>query len=173
MMSPAVELVQPFEAMRLGNKYVVEHPGTDFLVGSGNSMLPLYKDHTVLVMQRIAMSELRVGMTAVYVGDSGWLVAHVLVNKTPDGWIAKGVGNAGCDPTLVTEGNLLGVVVKAFEPSSSLLAALLNEATLQSSVASTSLRPAPAFLEVFNLRGFCMSAIPSDALALPGPDGQD
>lgn len=126
-MSPGAEVVQPFEAMVLGRKYVAEHPGTEFLVGSGNSMLPLYKDHTVIVTRRIAVSELRAGMTAVYLGDAGRPVAHVLVARTRDGWVAMGVGNAECDATPVTEDNLLGVVVRAFEPSSDPMLALVRE----------------------------------------------
>jgi hypothetical protein len=47
-----------------------------------------------------------------------------------------GVGNAECDSTLVTHDNLLGVVVKAFEPTSSPMVALLNEAAAKSTVAS-------------------------------------
>jgi hypothetical protein len=135
-MSPAAEVVQPFEAMRLGKKYVAEHPGTDFLVGSGDSMLPLYRDHTVVVTQQVAVAELRAGMTAVYFGDSGRPVAHVLVKKTSDGWIAMGIGNASCDSTTVTKENLLGIVVKAFEPTTSPMLALLNEAASRSTVAS-------------------------------------
>jgi hypothetical protein len=135
-MSPAAEVVRPFEAVRLGKKYAAEHPGTDFMVGSGDSMLPLYKDHTVVITQRIAASELRAGMTAVYLAESGRPVAHVLVKRTPDGWIAIGIGNAECDSTPVTEANLIGVVVKAFEPSSSPLVALINESNLGSAVAS-------------------------------------
>jgi hypothetical protein len=135
-MSPAAEVVQPFEAMRLGKKYVAEHPGTEFLVGSGDSMLPLYKDHTVVVTQQLALADLKAGMTAVYFGNSGRPVAHVLVQNTSDGWIAMGVGNAACDTTLVTKDNLLGVVVKAYEPTTSPLLALLNEASAKSSVAS-------------------------------------
>jgi len=134
-MSPAAEVVRPFDAVRLGEKFVAEHPGTDFMVGSGDSMLPLYKDHTVVVTQRIAASALRAGMTVVYVGDSGRPVAHVLVKRTLDGWIAIGVGNAECDSTPVTESNLIGVVVKAFEPTISPLAALINESNLGSAVA--------------------------------------
>ncbi len=135
-MSPAAEVVQPFEAMRLGKKYVAEHPGTEFLVGSGDSMLPLYRDHTVVVTQQVAVEDLKPGMTAVYFGDSGRPVAHVLVQKTSDGWVAMGVGNARADTTLVTKDNLLGVVVKAFEPTSSPMLALLNEASAHSTVAS-------------------------------------
>ena len=99
-------------------------------------MLPLYKDHTVVVTQRIAMSDLRAGMTAVYTGESGRPVAHVLVKRTSDGWIAMGVGNASCDSARVTADNLLGVVVRAFEPTKSPMVAMLDEAASRSSVAS-------------------------------------
>jgi hypothetical protein len=135
-MSPAAEAAQPFDAIRLGEKYVAEHAGTDLLVGSGDSMKPLYKDHTVVVTRRIAMSDLRPGMTAAYTGESGRPVAHVLVKKASGGWIAMGVGNAECDSTPVTEANLLGVVVKAFEPTKSPMVALLDEAAHRSLVAS-------------------------------------
>ncbi|HXQ82364.1 MAG TPA: hypothetical protein VN775_13685 [Opitutaceae bacterium] len=136
VMSPTAEVVQPFDALRLGKQFVAEHAGTDFLVGSGDSMLPLYRDHTVVVTQRIAVSELKAGMTVAYVGDSGRPVAHVLVRKSSQGWVAMGVGNAECDSTTVTEANLLGVVVKAFEPTRSPMVALLDEAASRSSVAS-------------------------------------
>src|ERR1035441_191066 len=38
-MSPAAEVVQPFEAIRLGKQYVAAHPRTEFLYSSGDSML--------------------------------------------------------------------------------------------------------------------------------------
>jgi hypothetical protein len=39
-MSPAAEVVRPFDAIRLAKDYVGSHAGTDFLVGSGDSMPP-------------------------------------------------------------------------------------------------------------------------------------
>ncbi len=136
VMSPQAELVQPFEAMRLAKRYVMEHPDTGFLVGSGDSMLPLYRDHTVVVTQKVAVADLKAGMTAVYVGETGRPVAHVLVKKDSDGWVAMGVGNAECDSTRVTEDNLVGIVIKAYEPSSSPMVALLAEAAARNAVAS-------------------------------------
>ena len=136
MMSPQSEIVQPFEALRLAKAYVMDHPGTEYLVGSGDSMLPLYRDHTVVVTQKVAVADLRAGMTAVYVGDLGRPVAHVLVKRDSDGWVAMGVGNAECDSTRVTGENLVGIVVKAYEPTSSPMVALLNEASAKSAVAS-------------------------------------
>lgn len=135
-MSPAAQVVQPFEALRFAKEYVVGHPGTDFLVGSGDSMLPLYRDHTVVITRRVVMADLRAGMTAVYFGEAGRPVAHVLVKRTSEGWVAMGVGNSRCDATIVTQENLMGVVVKAYEPTCSPMVALLNESVSRSSVAS-------------------------------------
>jgi hypothetical protein len=135
-LSPAAEVVPPFEALRLGRAYVAAHPGTDYLVGSGTSMLPLYPDHTVVVVQPLAPAELKAGMTVVYSNESGRPVAHVLVKKTSDGWVVMGVGNTDCDSTRVTAANLQGVVVKAFAPSRSPMVALLDEAAQGSLVAS-------------------------------------
>ena len=134
--SPAPEVVAPFQAISLAKRYVAQHPGADFMVGSGNSMLPLYKDQTVIVMQRVAAPDLKAGMTAVFIGDQGRPVAHVLVRSTPEGWIAMGVGNASPDTTPVTAGNLMGVVIRAYQPSVSPLVALLNESTSMGRLAS-------------------------------------
>ncbi|HEY1848184.1 MAG TPA: hypothetical protein VGG37_03205 [Opitutaceae bacterium] len=135
-LSPDAEVVQPFEALRLGKAYVAAHPGTDYLVGSGDSMRPLYPDHTVVVLEPVPFANLKPGMTAVYSTDLGRTIAHVLVKKTSDGWVAMGVSNAACDPTLVTAENLQGVVVKAFTPNKSPMVALLDEANRATVVAS-------------------------------------
>jgi hypothetical protein len=84
-----------------------EHPGTDFLVGSGDSMLPLYKDHTVVITQKDRGSDLRAGMTAVYIGDQGRPVAHVLVKKTRTDGSRWGSATPSAT-TPVTEENLIG-----------------------------------------------------------------
>jgi hypothetical protein len=127
--SPAPQVVGPLEAYPLAEKFVAEHPGTDFVVGSGESMQPLYRDHTVLITKRIPISELKPGMTVVYVGASGFSVAHVLVRNTPDGWIAMGVGNARSDAQRVRDDNYVAVVVDAYEPTSSPMLALIKDST--------------------------------------------
>ena len=86
------------------------------MVGSGGSMLPLYPDRTVLLVQRVPLEDLEVGMTVVFIGDSGRPVAHTLVEKTSRGWIAQGLANAERDQTLVRVRNYLGAVVRAFTP---------------------------------------------------------
>jgi hypothetical protein len=126
--SPRAEVMRPLDALRLAERYVDGHPGTDFLVGSGDSMLPLYRDGTVIVTRRLGSSRLRSGMTVAYLGADGRPVAHVLVRRSYEGWLTMGVGNPACDGVRVTGENLLGVVVRAFEPVRSPLAVLVDEA---------------------------------------------
>ena len=77
-------------------------------------MLPLYRDRTVLVVRKVATNDLQAGMTVVFIGDQGRLVAHTLLDPTPNGWVAIGVGNREPDHTRVRRTNLVGVVVKAY-----------------------------------------------------------
>lgn len=116
LLSPAVESMAARDAWRLAEQYVQRHAGSEVVVGSGDSMLPLYRDRTVLVLQPVAFAELRRSMTVVFIGDRGRPVAHVLTEKTPRGWLATGLGNRESDRTLVRQANLIGVVVRAYSP---------------------------------------------------------
>jgi hypothetical protein len=129
--SPRPEWVAASDAWRMAEAHAASIPGGDVMVGQGDSMQPLYPDRTVIVVQRLAMADLRPGMTVVFIGDSGRPVAHTLVAKTSRGWIAKGVGNSYVDRTPVRMHNYLGTVVRAFLPvkigsSDSLMAAALT-----------------------------------------------
>ena len=115
--SPVAEEVAPLDAWRFAEAYVASHPGCDTLVGSGASMMPLYRDRTVLVVQLMGMSELRGGMTVVFIGDQGRPVAHTLLERAPRGWVAMGIGNSEPDRTPVQSGNYLGTVIKAYAPN--------------------------------------------------------
>ena len=115
-LSPRQEEVAPREAWSLAEVYAQAHPGAEVLVGSGDSMLPLYRSRTVLVIERLAMVELKVGMTVVFSGELGWPVAHTLVEKTARGCRAKGLGHREPDETLVRFDNYIGAVVKAYAP---------------------------------------------------------
>ena len=125
--SPSPKRVGPLELYAVAEKFVFEHPGTAFMAGSGDSMQPLYKDHTVIITQWFPMRALEPGMTVVFLGDSGCPVAHVLVKETPGGWIAKGVANPACDNRRVSADNYLGVVIGAFEPTSNPMLAMIQE----------------------------------------------
>lgn len=150
--SPVAEVVPPLEAVRKARAYVETHPGTDFMMGSGNSMLPLYRDHTVIVLERVAIGQFQAGMTVVFVGDQGFPVAHVLVRRASGGWVSMGVNNAECDRSRVCEDNYIGVVVKAYEPSSSPLLALIESAAEPSPVAVTPVPAAKPLVRVAPLR---------------------
>jgi hypothetical protein len=114
--SPVAEVVTVREAWALAEAFVASHPRSGILVGSGDSMLPLYPDRTVLVVQPIEMSELQRGMTVVFIGDRGRPVAHALIEKTPRGWIAMGAANRESDDTRVQFRNYIGTVVRAYFP---------------------------------------------------------
>lgn len=86
------------------------------LVGSGQSMQPLYSPGTILVLQQIPYPKLERGQTALYRNHSGKVVAHVLVAKARDGWRIAGLNNPRQDMEPVRAENLVGVVIAAFQP---------------------------------------------------------
>jgi len=114
--SPMPEFLRVGEAWRLAESIAAKIPGGDVMVGRGDSMLPLYPDRTVIVVQRMPMAALRPGMTVVFLGDRDRPVAHTLVARTSLGWTVKGIANADLDRTLVRAPNYLGTVVRAFVP---------------------------------------------------------
>ncbi len=130
-LSPRPEPVGPFEGLHRAEAYVKAHPGSDYAVGIGNSMLPLYKEHTVLITEKRPLDELKRGMTVLFVGDQGYPVAHTLVQETTRGWIAMGAGNKAPDRTLVRSANYIGLVVQALEPSEDPMAAILKRKTVR------------------------------------------
>ena len=115
-LSPRPERVAPREAWRLAESLTANKPACEVMVGSGGSMLPLYPDRTVLVVERLPIGELKRGMTVVFIGDRGRPVAHTLIEKTWRGWVAQGLANGERDRTLVRERNYVGAVVRAFTP---------------------------------------------------------
>ncbi len=115
--SPTAMVVSTREAWTLAEAFVAANPGCEILVGRGDSMLPLYPDRTILVVQAMKIAELRRGMTVVFQGDRGRPVAHALVGQTPRGWIAMGSGNREPDRTPVQFRNYIGTVVRAYTPS--------------------------------------------------------
>jgi hypothetical protein len=117
--SPAPLVVSAREAMEAAQSYVRTHPGADFAIGSGNSMLPMYHDRAVIVTERPALATLKVGQTVVFMGSDGVPVAHTLIEHTAKGWVTMGLGNSEADEGYVTDGTYIGVVVKAYQPTSS------------------------------------------------------
>lgn len=125
--SPPAQPVGSLDAYPIASSYVAQHPGTDFMVGCGESMRPLYNDHTVIITEQMPIALLRPGMTVVFLGEDGFPVAHVLVKKTPDGWISMGIGNPRCDAQTVRDDNYMAVVIRAYKPESSPMQALIAD----------------------------------------------
>ena len=115
--SPNAMELAPSEAWRRAEALVASRRDRDVLIGRGDSMRPLYPDRTVLVVERMAMSSFLPGMTVVFVGYSGFPVAHVLSHRTSTGWVARGMANGEADRARVRSGNYLGTVVAAFIPN--------------------------------------------------------
>jgi hypothetical protein len=104
------------EAWQRAKELAERTPGAFVLVGGGESMQPLYRPGTILVLQRSAYTELQRGQTALYRSRANHTVAHVLIAKARDGWRAAGLNNRDHDMEPVVEKNLVGVVIAAFAP---------------------------------------------------------
>lgn len=110
--------------------------GGDVVVGSGDSMSPLYQHRTVLVIEAQDYDALKVGMTVVFYGDQGFPIAHILVEKTKTGWTTVGVGNSRLDRNRVTTRNYVGTAVKAYSPTSDSIRGLATTTSGDMKVAS-------------------------------------
>lgn len=80
------------------------------VVGTGDSMAPVYGDNTILVISKIAYPELQSGMTVAYTNQRGHRVVHQLLTKDGLGWRIQGFNNDVEDRERVTQDNLIGVV---------------------------------------------------------------
>lgn len=112
--TPAAAVVSAGQQIRAAEARAATIPGAEAMWGVGRSMEPLYASHTALVVAPISYGDLRKGMTVVYRGSNGSMIAHSLTGDVPDGWIAQGVGNNREDNDLVTPDNLIGVIVAAY-----------------------------------------------------------
>lgn len=84
------------------------------VIGTGDSMRPIYGDRTVLVLSKIDYTELKAGMQVAYLNQRDQRVVHVLVKRDAWGWRVKGLNNDNEDQERVTPGNLIGVVYASF-----------------------------------------------------------
>lgn len=92
--------------------------GGEAILGSGDSMKPLYHDGVIMVVAPTPYENLKRGQTAVYRNREGQHVAHVLIAKCKTGWRVAGLNNRIHDGQGVNAKNLQGVVVEAFQPVS-------------------------------------------------------
>lgn len=89
-------------------------PGRMTVIGSGDSMRPVYGENTVLVLQKVPFESLVVGMNVAYRNQSGRIVLHRLVERLGGGWRVVGLNNEDEDAERVRPDNLLGIVYAAF-----------------------------------------------------------
>lgn len=89
-------------------------PARMTVIGSGDSMKPVYGENTVLVLQRVPFESLSAGMNVAYRNRSGRVVLHRLVAKEGRGWRVRGLNNEDEDAERVSPENLLGIVYAAF-----------------------------------------------------------
>lgn len=89
------------------------------VVGTGDSMAPVYGENTILVISRIAFEALQPGMTIAYTNQRGHRVVHQLFAKDQRGWRIQGFNNEVEDQDRVTRENLIGVVYAslAYDPN--------------------------------------------------------
>ena len=114
-LSPAPTIAPPAEAWKRANAYAASREGAEVVLGLGDSMAPLYRNRTLLVIEKQPFETLEPEMTVVFVGNSGSQVAHALIRRVRGGWEAGGVGNNYRDAELVTPANFLGRVTQAIE----------------------------------------------------------
>jgi hypothetical protein len=84
------------------------------VIGSGDSMRPVYGENTVLVLQKVPFESLVIGMNVAYRNQSGRIVLHRLVERVGSGWRVVGLNNEDEDAERVRPDNLLGIVYAAF-----------------------------------------------------------
>lgn len=117
--SPRPVRMPETQAWQLAGEIAGFTPDAFVLVGSGESMRPLYAPGTILVMQQCAYERLQPGQTALYRNKRGKVVAHVLVTRARDGWRITGLNNCIHDLEPVVRENFVGIVIAAFQPARS------------------------------------------------------
>src|SRR4051812_41004191 len=116
--APVPTLVPRGDVVRAAQRVADLTEGDFVLRGAGRSMEPIYHAGTVVVVHPSAMHMLRKGMAVVYRNQSGTHVAHMLLEKTEQGWVAIGLNNTDPDGVLVTSKNLVGIIQYAFAADS-------------------------------------------------------
>lgn len=114
--SPRAIALEASQAWQRASAFAEHAPDSFVLVGSGQSMQPLYVPGTILVLQRFPFELLERGQTVLYRNHASHIVAHVLVTKARDGWRVAGLNNSTHDMEPVSPENLVGVVIAAFQP---------------------------------------------------------
>ncbi len=111
--APATD-VGRLQAWRDAEQVAARDDGRVTVIGSGESMRPIYGENTVLVLSKIDYADLKPGMQVGYINQSGHRVVHVLLEQDVRGWKVQGLNNDTVDRERVTRYNLIGVVYASF-----------------------------------------------------------
>ena len=106
--------VGKMQAWKDAERISANDEGRVTLIGSGESMRPIYGENTVLVISKIDFADLKPGMQVAYNNQAGRRVVHVLLDRDDRGWRVQGLNNASEDRERVTRHNLIGVVYASF-----------------------------------------------------------
>lgn len=111
--APATD-VGRIQAWRDAERVAAGDADREAVIGSGESMKPIYGENTVLVLTKIDYANLKSGMQVAYVNEAGRRVVHVLLQPDARGWRVQGLNNEEEDRERVTRYNLIGVVYASF-----------------------------------------------------------
>lgn len=95
---------------------------------AGVSMEPFYGQDSIILVDKVDISDLRSGMIAVYRDADGVLVAHQVIEATSSQAWGQGVNNKQRDPDPITADNLSGVVFTILHTSGQPVAGILAQA---------------------------------------------
>ena len=112
--TPAPHVVTEGDQLKHAEKMAAQIKDAIAFRGIGQSMEPLYAPNTAVVVAPIRYDDIKKGMTVVYVKRSGRHVAHAVIGETRGGYLVQGINNDEADAEVVTERNLIGVVVQAY-----------------------------------------------------------
>jgi hypothetical protein len=113
-LAPPVTAVPSGAALAMAERVAATREGDFALAGMGESMAPYFVPGTAVVVHPTSYFLLRRGMSVVYVNRGGTPVAHMLLEKSPQGWLAIGLNNREPDDDVITPRNLVGVITSAF-----------------------------------------------------------
>lgn len=109
----ATEIPSPvkFQKALQDAQYIASmNPNWTVMEAEGDSMSPHYGSNALLVIEKTEFKDLSPGMIAIYKDKDGDYVGHIILEKTPDGYIAQGYNNTNKDPQLVRADNLVGTL---------------------------------------------------------------
>jgi signal peptidase I len=101
------------EAVKMCNMITLLHPNLYiYTISPTHSMLPLFNNNAVIVSESIKYTDITAGDIIFYKSNRfDNEIAHTAIQKTPQGWVTKGLNNDAKDPEFVTDANLRGRVI--------------------------------------------------------------